>query len=322
MVKPWYSDEKESDGNTMSSYDYNPALPKPSGLPINTLDLDNRIVLNPLDIVVKWQAKNVMDGPIDDRLTLALTKMKCEDGKTIPIYWLWPKKWKNQRIMLHCHGGGFLLPIHEAVIKIASVFAIKMDMLVVIPDYRTAIHHPYPTSLRDCMNTYTFLNDHFDLTNFMLYGDSAGGCLAAQLNRLLHDYGLTMPKATMLTYPVSDDGMDYESMEAYKNAEIWSKNANESMWKVLLDGATKDKYTIPLRFHSFEGFGPTWIDVAQMDVLHDQGLALADKIRQGDNVVETLDVEGAYHAYDSNTGNGFVRSIYDKRIQWLNQYMD
>ena len=301
----------------MSNYNYNPALPKPSGLPVDTLDLDNRILLEPLNLVVQRQARNVMEMELDNDLTMALTRLKCEDGKTIHLYWLWPKYWQNHRIMLHCHGGGFLLPIHDSVIKIAAMYASRMNMMVVIPDYRTAIHHPYPTSLRDCMNTYTFLKQHFDLDNFMLYGDSAGGCLAAQMNRLLHDYGLTMPKATMLTYPVTDRSMDYPSINDYEDAEIWSKNANESMWKVLLDGTTIDKYTIPMQFEDCHEFRPTWIDVCEMDVLRDQGLSFAQKLKENGNMVETMIVDGAYHAYDSNTGNGFVRDIYDKRISWL-----
>ena len=87
--------------------------------------------------------------------------------------------------------------------------------------------------------------------------------------------------------------------------------------QVLLDGATIDKYTIPMQFEDCNEFGPTWIDVCEMDVLRDQGLSFAQKLKENGNMVETMIVDGAYHAYDSNTGNGFVRDIYDKRISWL-----
>ena len=306
----------------MANYNYSPFLKQPSGVSIDHIDIDSRFILDPLDKIVQFQKKSLIDIPLPKDITLMTLRIASFDEQLITLYCLIPKNWINNRILFHCHGGGFLLPMHAACLSMGCTFARLCQTMVILPDYRTAIHHPYPISLNDCYCGYTYCDVFFDLSNSIISGDSAGGCLAISLNRKLNDTGLLKSNANLLLYPVTDNNQDYESIQAYKRAEVWNANCNKAMWSIYCDNTQTDAYTIPMNIIDFTHFKDTYIEVCEMDILKDQGLAFANKLKcNGINTI-TQCIPGAYHAYDSDIDNPFVKTIYYNRAQWLLKYFN
>ena len=96
----------------------------------------------------------------------------------------------------------------------ASSIALKAEALclpIFAIGYRLAPEHPHPTPINDCYAGLTWLHSHaeevgVDTTRIMIYGESAGGGLAAGVALMARDRKLNPPLAfQMLIYPMLDD---------------------------------------------------------------------------------------------------------------------
>ena len=303
----------------MANYSYSSFLKAPQGISIDHIDIDSRLILDPLDKIVQFQKKSLLDVELPNDVTLMTLRIPSYDKKKIVLYCLIPTNWQDNRILFHCHGGGFLLPVHPTCFHIAYQYAHLNHCMVVLPDYRTAIHHPYPISLMDCVASYHYMDQTFNLSNSIISGDSAGGCLAISLNRNLYANNSLKSKANLLLYPVTDNSQHYASIEQYKRAEVWNSNCNQAMWKIYCDTASIDEFTIPMQIDNMKHFNPTYIEVCEMDILKDQGIAFYNKCSACNEKITLSRIPGAYHAFDSDTNNPFVKTILLNRSQWLEQ---
>ena len=123
------------------------------------------------------------------------------------------------------------------MVKLSGIYAGAAHVRVFLPEYRFAPQHSCKTILEDCYSMVTYVYDHaeelqIDQNNIILYGDSAGGALAANVTHMLKDRKGPKIKAQMLIYPVTDDQSEkYESVKQYPNA-AWSAHANRQMWQL------------------------------------------------------------------------------------------
>ena len=87
------------------------------------------------------------------------------------------------------HGGGHVVGTLDTYDAICRSLALQADCIVVSVDYRLAPDHPYPAALDDCQAAFELVHREapalgLDATRLVLAGQSAGGGLAAALNRL------------------------------------------------------------------------------------------------------------------------------------------
>lgn len=96
--------------------------------------------------------------------------------------------------VLYFHGGAFLFALEPMMLENAAWFAAALGVRVFLPEYRLAPEHPFPTPLLDCFRLLQFLSAGnapcaVDPDRLLLYGESAGGCLAAGTALLARDGG-------------------------------------------------------------------------------------------------------------------------------------
>ena len=152
----------------------------------------------------------------------------------------------------------------------------------------------------------------------LIYGDSAGGNLAASVTQMCCDEGLLQPAGQMLIYPVTDTEQTYPDLVEYQYA-TWPREANIRMWKTYLDGRTPtpDDYAVPMLHEPLENLPKAYVEVAELDILCDQGEAYAEKMRQSGIDVTLQKIAGAYHGYDGDVKNAFVQNVLQTRVAWL-----
>ena len=127
---------------------------------------------------------------------------------------------KDESIIIHYHGGGFVLMHPREHASYLSLWSQKLGVPVLSPNYRKAPENKFPAGLQDCLDTYLFVTSGrpevkellgFHPKKVLLTGDSAGGNLAPSvtiaLNEIRRNYGkdvVKMPTAIVVQYPYSD----------------------------------------------------------------------------------------------------------------------
>lgn len=243
--------------------------------------------------------------------------------------WLLEPEGNSDRLpgILYCHGGAFFMPIMPSSLALAAHYVQKLGCRVIMPQYRLTPKHSYPTPLDDCYDTLACLIRQaeawkLDLDQLIIYGESAGGCLAAEVMHRCRDNALAKPVGQMLIYPVTDCFGNYPSLTEYQFA-AWSQKANETMWKLYLPFTLVEEMgdAVPMERENFQSLPLTYVEAAEIDILCDQGIAYAEKMRQSGVEVLSETVPGAYHGFDGEMDSPLVRRVLARRVEVLRQML-
>ncbi len=225
--------------------------------------------------------------------------------------------------ILYMHGGGFLFSLRPMMINNATYYSEKLGVHVFLPTYKLLPEYTYPTQLNECIDVYKYIYENADSLNvdkdkIIVYGESAGGALATLLCQKMRDEKYPMPIAQVLAYPPTDYKNNYDSTERYQNA-VWSKRANEHLTNMYFKNIKdlSQKYVTPLNMKNLKGLPQAYVEVCGMDILRDEGILYAKKLEEASVKVTLNVVEGAYHLYDKNFDNEFVKRQLDKRVEFM-----
>ncbi len=249
------------------------------------------------------------------------------DGKEIEFYSFTPMEKKEKYpAMIYYHGGGFMFPIQKFMMDNSVRYCERLGIKVFLPEYRISLEDSCDTIIEDCcrMLEYVFQNAEklgIDEERVIVYGDSAGGCLAESvtlLNRDRKNYHLC---GQMLLYPVCDnESGKYASVENYKDA-VWNKKANETMWRTYLKRGTKNiEYAVPIK-SDLRNLPPAYIEPQEIDILRDEAVAYADKLKAAGVKVEVNIIPGSYHGFDSDAKSPLVKRVYEKRYRIMKEML-
>jgi acetyl esterase/lipase len=228
--------------------------------------------------------------------------------------------------ILWIHGGGTVLGKPEQSSSLVGRWARELGVLVVAPDYRLAPEHPYPAPLDDCYASLCWLHEHaetlgIDPSAIAVGGDSAGGLLAASLCQLARDRGGPPIRFQLLEYPMLDlpsDGPDPGPERSF----VWSPAASRFGWKCYLANGS-GPYAVPARNDDLSGLPPAWIGVGDIDLLQDEVVIYAARLRDAGVDCECWVESGMYHGADSiradaPTARRFVDLMTDALRRGLN----
>ena len=121
-------------------------------------------------------------------------QVKVRDGTEIAIRLVFPKQEKVTgslpALAFYCHGGAFVAQSPKSMEFFARQAANSMSAVVAVPNYRLAPEFKFPTAHTDCVDAFSAvlnlctsstLAGKVDLSKIAIFGDSAGGHLAAHL---------------------------------------------------------------------------------------------------------------------------------------------
>lgn len=303
----------------MAGYQYRPELKQPKS--IGDIDFRNPALAPVVRMVVQnlHRAARTWTPPND--ISFRMITVPSKDGKYIECFVVEPKVDDLLPGMLYCHGGGFFLPLEVPALELAAVYAKKLRGRIFLPEYHLLPDHPYPAPLQDCRAVWDELTAHADWYHLngstLLYGESAGGALAAGLAQQLRDEGKSLPCGQVLIYPALDDRSEkYPSVEKYSGA-VWTKQANERMWAGYLKSGFQgpEGYAVPLRGTDFADLPPAYIEPQGIDSLRDEGVAYGEWLREAGVPVRVNIIEGSYHGFDADAENPFVQTVLEQRVR-------
>jgi acetyl esterase/lipase len=178
----------------------------------------------------------------------------------------------------------------------------ELGAVVVAPDYRLAPEHRCPAALDDCMATLRWMRSHaeqlgIDSDRIVVAGSSAGGGLSATVAQRSHDEGIPL-RAQALIYPMLDDRVTLRETPG-RGEFMWTAAANQVGWTAYLGRAPHPsdapEYGAAARRADLSGLAPAWIGVGDLDLLHDEAVAYADRLVASGVPCELVVVPGMYH---------------------------
>ncbi|KAL6070548.1 Lipase/esterase protein (Bah) [Balamuthia mandrillaris] len=170
----------------------------------------------------------------------------------------------SSRVLFYLHGGGYCLFSSQTHRNITSKLSKATATKVLAIDYRLAPENPFPAALEDSVAVYKWLLSEEGMgmspTSILIGGDSAGGGLSLATICYLLDHGLPLPLAAICISPWVDLTCSTES---------WQRHA-------------RFDYLPPIspNFNCAHIFPPLLIQVGELEMLHDEGVALAAKAPQ------------------------------------------
>ena len=205
----------------------------------------------------------------------------------------------RERLLLHVHGGGYVLYPGEAGAGEAMLMAGYGRFRVVSVDYRMAPDFPFPAALDDAIAVWgALLRDH-DPRRMAIFGSSAGGGLTMAMILKAKAEGLPLPAAIAPGTPWVDLTGAGDSIMA--NAYVDNVLVAGSGWvgaaAALYAGGhdRRDPLLSPI-FGDFSGFPPAILTSGTRDLFLSNAIRAHRKLRQA-GVEASLQVfEGQSHA--------------------------
>lgn len=248
----------------------------------------------------------VMRGPPERiaRTQLLISGRPCKDTSGLPLDYrvvgkvpghvLGDLSETSKPVILYLHGGAFVLPAApEQHVWLMGKLCRDTGAVGFMPDYRLGPSNKYPRALDDCEAAYrSLLELGFDAERIVLAGESAGGNLIFGLLQRIRKARLPMPCGIAAISPGADMGRLHgpRSRSAKASSDpILPIGALVSLAEHYIgDADTADPEISPL-FADFSGFPPAYLIASENEILLDDTLMIARRMREAGVDVE-LDV--------------------------------
>ena len=302
-----------------NSYDIHPDYQK---LPRVTFSFKGWIVAL-LNLIMAFTR---LFGRRKSNLTMHKESIRRSDGSALRIIRMVPPEQSTPMpCLLYYHGGGFALTYGAPHLKLCQRYASDAGCTVIFVDYRLMPRHPFPAAADDCYLALEWALDNaqqlcIDPTRIVVGGDSAGGALSASVSQMSLDRGVTKICAQMLIYPVTDMDCKTRSATEFTDTPILNSESNRRMWKAYLcnyaAGECPD-YASPIHRNDFTDLPPAYVETAQFDPLHDEGVAYAGRLSGAGVAVELNDTKGTVHGYDAALQSALGEDAIARRVAYL-----
>jgi acetyl esterase len=204
-------------------------------------------------------------------------------------------------VIVFVHGGGWILGSLDSADETCRRIARYSGCAVVSVDYRLAPEHPHPAAVEDVGHVLDGLAAlagpyHLDVSRIALAGESSGAqvALAAAMARGRHPDPEI--RGLLLACPPVDRTLATSSWRSYGDEFIPRRSQMSWMWDLYLGDHDQHLDGAPdPAADDVGGLPPAIVLVAEYDPLRDEGLALAQRMRDAGVVVEVVEAAGQIH---------------------------
>lgn len=275
------------------------------GKPVESLPVDEaRKVLENVQASVKVELSGIEESE----------KTINVDGFTIKLNITRPKGNKEKLpVFIFIHGGGWVLGDYPTHRRLVRDLVVESGYASVFVNYSRSPEAKFPQAVNEVYASTKWVAEHGDEINvdgkkLAVVGNSAGGNMAIATSLKAKENKGPDIKTQILLWPVTDAGFDFESFDLYGEQRFlttplmqwmagqYTSNSNDS----------ENIYLSVLRasHDQLKGLPPTLIEVAENDILRDEGEALGRKLDEAGVDVTTIRFNGVIH--DWGMLNGFA----------------
>lgn len=206
---------------------------------------------------------------------------------------------KGSNVVLHFHGGGYLIGSAKGAIEYAARLANAVDGSCYAVEYRLAPEHPYPAAIDDAICAYRALIARgIPSSSILLSGESSGGGLAIALALALKNSGDPLPAGILSVAPFADLTLSGESVRAFNGDDpAANRDLLTFMGASYFQGHEPTDPLVSPLFGDLKGLPPLFLTASQGEVLLDDTTRLAERAKSAGVDVTLRLVEDSVHVY-------------------------
>ena len=270
-----------------------------------------RLELKPIEAMTPEEARLQMEVMAASRKAETLPVARVENrtipgpAGQIPVRIYTPNDSGIRPAIVYYHGGGHVIGSLDSHDLVARNLCGGAEAVVVSVDYRMGPEHRFPAAVEDSFAALEWVHANAagigaDPDRLGVHGDSAGANLAAVVALIARDRGAPKLRLQSLVYPVADFRMASESYRKYATG-CGILTADAMKWfrghyLRTMDDAV-DWRASPVLAPDVAGVAPAIVIAAECDVLHDEGLAYAERLKAAGVPVEYKRYTGMIHAF-------------------------
>ncbi len=228
--------------------------------------------------------------------------------------------------LVYLHGGGwtmFSLDTHDRLMR---EYAARSGLIVAGVDYALSPEAKFPTALGEVVRVIRWLEQEgrsvgVDPSRLLMGGDSAGANLALAAGIALRDDKEGSPiHGLLLNYGVYARELSTGAVETYGGPDFMLTGAEmEIFWTNYLDrqADAANPLVSPI-LADLAGLPPAFLVIAQCDVLAEQNVQMAHRLREADVPTTAALYRGATHSFLEAVS---IAPLADRAIEEASQWM-
>lgn len=292
----------------------------------------------PLESLPPLEAREVLvnaqaSAPVDLSGIEESEKTITADGYTLNLNVVRPEGVKGKLpVFIFIHGGGWVLgdyPTHKRMVRdlvVLTGFAGVFVNYTRTPDAR------YPQAINEIYAATKWVAEHgdeieVDGKNLAVVGNSVGGNMTAVTALKAKEQGGPTIKVHIMMWPVADANFETESYKQFGDKRFLTAPLMRWMFDLYANDAQRNEiYVSPLKasVEQLKGLPPALIQVAESDILRDEGEAYGRKLDEAGVKVTTVRYDGMIHDFGLLNGlaeEPAVRSLFEHAAAELKRYL-
>jgi acetyl esterase/lipase len=256
----------------------------------------------------------------EDGYTILLNIVRPEGvGSTLPAF-------------LFIHGGGWVLgdyPTHKRMVRDLVVLTGFTGVFV---NYTRAPEVKYPQPVNEVYAAAKWLASNgseiaVDGSRIGIVGNSAGGNLSTAVALMAKAKGTPELKVQVLFWPVTNADFETESYQRYGTQRFLTSTLMQWMWDQYIQPEQRHEIyasPLPASLEDLRGLPPTLIQVAENDILRDEGEAYGRKLGKAGVTVTTVRYNDVIHDFGLLNGLAEIpqtRALFIQAAQELKKYL-
>ena len=270
------------------------------------------------NVLVNLQASVTVDLSGIDESEKTIT----QDGYTLKLTIVRPKEKKEKLpVFIFTHGGGWILGDYPTHKRLVRDLVVASEYAAVFVNYTLSPEAHYPQAINEIYAAAKWVSEHgdeinVDGKNMAAAGNSAGGNMTTALCMMAKDKGGPVIKLQILMWPATDASFTEDSYEEYGQQRFLTLPLMKWSWdRYIMDTKQrKEKYASPLQasLEELRDLPPALIQVAENDILRDEGEAYGRKLEQAGVKVLSVRYNGMIH--DFGMLNGLAETVQVKGL--------
>jgi len=248
----------------------------------------------------------------------------------VRLYWPLRVRRIPSPVMVYLHGGGWCMLGVDTHHRLVREYAHVAEIPVMAVDYSLAPEFPYPVALEQTLAALEWLRQGgisgIDADCVLLAGDSAGANLALGAALHLRDSGrIEAIKGLLFNYGVWAPQLSSQARETFGASDAMLSAAEmDGFWREYLGDDPEgraDTFCAPL-WADLHGLPPALLLWGDRDVLAEQNMYMAQRLRQSGVRVQSKLYPGAPHSFiEAMAVSGQARDAIACGAAWARQYL-